>query len=33
VDVPEYDGSFDAYNDPVYGPMTFGGTYAEPTDL
>jgi hypothetical protein len=30
VDVPEYDGSFDAYNDPVYGPMTFGGTYAEP---
>ena len=30
VDVPEYDGSFDAYNDPVYGPMTFGGTYNEP---
>jgi hypothetical protein len=29
VDVPEYDGSYDGDIDPVYGPYTYGGTYAQ----
>jgi hypothetical protein len=30
VVVEEFDGTYDGTIDPVYGPMTFGGTYAQP---